>query len=127
MLPDAKFNVLPDIDPTLSVCGVGEGRLVRFAPLIAGSTEGNRASGKVPDVRSEADVVTGRLVKFAPLIAGSVAGNRASANVPDVRSEAEVVTGRLVSPEPSPVKAVAANVPVTVAPADVVSNFLTLL
>jgi hypothetical protein len=33
------------------------GRFVRFAPEIAGSTEGKRASGKVPEVRSEAEVV----------------------------------------------------------------------
>ena len=44
------------------------GKFVKLAPLAAGNVAGNRASGTVPEARSDAS----RLVRLAPLIAGSV-------------------------------------------------------
>ena len=73
---------------------------VKFAPLIAGSVEGNLASGIVP-------------VKFA-------AGICKSLGIDPVIFAA----GKLVSDAPEPLKVVALRVPVTVAPELLVSNFL---
>ena len=80
-------------------------RLVRFAPLIAGSVAGNLASGTVPEARSDAS----RLVRFAPLIAGRVAGNLASGTVPEARLSAL----RAVSEAPEPLNEPAVTAPVT--------------
>ena len=54
-------------------------KLVKLAPLDAGSVAGNLLSGTVPEARSEAS----RFVRLAPLIAGKVPVRLAAGILPD--------------------------------------------
>ena len=89
-------------------------KLVKFAPLTAGSVSGNLPFGIVPIPRLSASSD----VKFAPLTAGSVAGNLSSAIVP-----VKLAAGKAVNPIPDPLNDVAVQTPVTTTPSFVVFNF----
>ena len=104
----ARFKVAeplvapPDkpVPATTAVISPEAEMLVKFDPSIAGNTEGNLASGIVPDASRSAL----RLVRFVALTAGNVEGNLSSGTVPDASRSALRSVRFAPLPVGSPVK-----------------------